>query len=58
VFKVGEVTLGYRHDFVRGEHTALGLGASGTLSWVPAEIHGAYGDHPLALVVFLRAGVR
>jgi hypothetical protein len=58
VLAVGELTAGYRYDFLRGEHTALGLGASGTLSWVPEDARPAYGDHPLAVLVFLRAALR
>jgi len=26
--------------------------------WVPSELHAAYGDHPVALVVFLHAAIR
>jgi len=58
VFSVGELTAGYRYDFVRGDRGALGLGAAGTLSWVPEDARGAYGDHPTAVVVFLRAALR
>jgi hypothetical protein len=58
VLSVGELTAGYRYDFVRGDRGALGLGAAGTLSWVPEDARGAYGDHPTAVVVFLRAALR
>jgi hypothetical protein len=58
VFDVGELTLGYRWDFLRHEHTALGIGAAGTLSQVPSELHGAYGNTPAAGLLFLRAALR
>jgi hypothetical protein len=58
VLGVGAFTAGYRYDFLRAEHASLGLGASGTLSWVPDDARAAYGDHPLAALVFLRAALR
>jgi hypothetical protein len=58
VFNVGEITAGYRYDVVRGEHAAIGLGGAGTLCWVPADLRAAYGDHPIAGVLFLRVAVR
>jgi hypothetical protein len=57
VFDVGELTAGYRYDFYRGEHTALGLGAAGTLSFLPSDLHDAYGDTPLSGLVFVRAAL-
>ncbi len=58
VFDVGELTVGYRYDFLRGEHAALGVGGAGTLSFVPDEIEPDYGDTLLSGVVFLRAALR
>jgi hypothetical protein len=58
VFTVGEVTAGYRYDWLRGEHTALGIGAAGTLSRIPSELVPAYGTHPAGVLVFVRAAVR
>jgi len=58
VFAVGEVTAGYRFDFARGEHTALGIGAAATLSRIPSELVGAYGTHPAGVLVFVRAAIR
>jgi hypothetical protein len=58
VFTVGEVTAGYRYDWLRGEHTALGIGAAGTLSRIPSDLVPAYGTHPAGVVVFVRAAVR
>jgi len=58
VFTVGEVTAGYRYDWLPGEHTALGIGAAGTLSRIPSDLVPAYGTHPAGVVVFVRAAVR
>jgi len=58
VFSVGELTAGYRYDFVRRDRGTVGLGAAGTLSWVPDDAKSAYGDHPLAALLFLRAALR
>jgi hypothetical protein len=58
VFTVGEVTAGYRYDWLRGEHTALGIGAAGTLSRIPSDLVPAYGTHPAGVLVFVRAAVR
>ena len=58
VFTVGEVTAGYRYDWLRGGHTALGIGAAGTLSRIPSELVPAYGTHPAGVLVFVRAAVR
>jgi hypothetical protein len=58
VFAVGEMTLGYRWDFARRDHAALGIGAAGTLSRVPSELHDAYGRSPISGLVFVRASLR
>ena len=58
VFDVGELTAGYRYDFLRGDHVAAGLGAAGTLSLVPSDLHSAYGDTPASALLFLRAALR
>ena len=57
-FAVGEVTAGYRFDILRAEHAVVGLGAAGTLSRIPADLVPAYGDHPVAALIYLRAAVR
>jgi hypothetical protein len=58
VFQVGEVTLGYRYDFLRDEHVALGVGGAGTFTILPQELHDSYGTFPVSGVFFLRATVR
>ena len=52
VFEVGQVSAGYRFDFWRTEHVAVGIGALGSVSIVPASIEDAYGDNPVSGVVF------
>src|SRR5262249_32113956 len=58
VFVVYDVTAGYRLDFLRRDHLALGVGGSGTWSAVPADLRDAYGAHPLSALLFLRAALR
>ena len=57
VFNVGELTAGYRRDFWRQNHLAVGVGASGTLAFVPEALHDAYGSTPASALIFLRAAV-
>ena len=57
IFDVGELTVGYRYDFLRRTHTLVGLGAAGTLSFVPDALHGAYGDTPASVLLFLHAAL-
>ena len=57
-FTVGELTAGYRYDFLRRRHSAFGLGASGTVSQVPSELHDTYGDAPFSVLAFLHAALR
>jgi hypothetical protein len=52
VFEVGQVSAGYRFDFWRSEHVAIGLGALGSVSIVPRAIRDAYGDDPTSGIVF------
>jgi len=58
VFEVGELTGGYRYDFLRREHAAVGIGAAGTLSFVPDNIQHDYGGTPGSMLLFLRAALR
>ena len=57
VFQVGELTGGYRYDFIRGDHSAVGIGAAGTLSFVPSELRGDYGDTPASALLFLHVAL-
>ena len=57
VFDVGELTAGYRYDFLRRDHAAVGIGAAGTLSLVPSELRADYGDRPVSALLFLHAAL-
>ena len=58
IFKVGELSVGYRNDFWRQGRITAGLGAAGTLSFVPDELHSTYGDMPASVLLFLHAAIR
>jgi hypothetical protein len=54
-FNVGHTTLGYIRELWQGRGATLGLGASGTVNFVPAPLEGFYGSRtPLGAFVFLR----
>jgi len=57
VFNVGELTAGYRYDFLRSDHVAIGIGAAGTLSLVPRELRSDYGDTPGSALLFVHAAL-
>jgi hypothetical protein len=57
VFNVGELTAGYRYDFLRRDHVAIGIGAAGTLSQVPGELQDVYGNTPASVLVFAHAAL-
>jgi hypothetical protein len=58
VFHVGELSAGYRFDFWRAPHLVMGIGASGTVSRLPAGARDAYGDAPASGLVFLHGALR
>jgi hypothetical protein len=58
VFTVGKAEVGYLFDFYRATRVAVGIGASGALHFVPAQIGGEYGDAPAGGMVYLRAVLR
>ena len=58
VFEVGELTAGYRYDFLRRDHAAVGIGVSGTLSLIPNAVRDDYGDSPASGLLFLHAALR
>ena len=59
VFRVGEVTLGYVHDVAVARHVALGIGVQGTIDFVPAPLHAAYGtSEPTGFMPFVRLKIR
>jgi hypothetical protein len=57
-FNVGEMSAGYRYDFWRSGHVALGVGALGSISIVPRSIQDAYGDNPTSGMLFAHAELR
>jgi hypothetical protein len=55
LFNVGSFTLGYIRELARGRDVTLGLGAIGTVNFVPGAIESEYGSRtPLGMMVFLR----
>jgi hypothetical protein len=57
-FNVGQVSAGYRYDFWRSAHAALGLGAVESISIVPRAIQDVYGDDPVSGMLFAHAELR
>jgi hypothetical protein len=57
-FRVGELTAGYRRDWLAGEHVSIGLGAAGSLSFVPGAIQDSYGELPASGWLFLHLALR
>jgi hypothetical protein len=54
-FNVGHVSLGYIRELWRGRGTTIGLGASGTVNFVPLPLEGYYGSRtPVGGFLFLR----
>ena len=58
IYGVGDVLAGYRCDFWRGAHVALGLGALGSVSSVPAAIRDVYGRDPASFAMFTHVELR
>jgi hypothetical protein len=57
-FNVGQISAGYRYDFWRSGHVALGMGALGSVSIVQRAIQDAYGDNPTSGMLFAHAELR
>jgi hypothetical protein len=54
-FNVGAVELGYVRELARTHWATVGLGAAGTLNFVPASLEPYYGSrHPVGTFIFLR----
>jgi hypothetical protein len=58
VFTVGKAEVGYLYEFYRATRVALGIGATGSLYFVPDPIGGEYGDAPTGGMLYLRAVLR
>ena len=54
VFRVSELSLGYVYDVPIFDHVAVGIGAMGTIDFVPSAIEPAYGSDPVSFMAFLR----
>lgn len=55
LFDVGALSLGYIRELGRLRGATIGLGARGSLNFVPRELEGAYGSRtPVGAMVFLR----
>jgi hypothetical protein len=57
-FGVGELTAGYRRDFLQREHVALGVGGAATVALIPSALQNAYGNTPVSGLLFLHAALR
>ena len=54
-FNVGAVELGYIRELARTHGATVGLGAAGTLNFVPASLEPYYGSrHPVGTFISLR----
>ena len=58
VFHVAEASLGYVYDLPLSKHVAMGLGAEGTVNFVPTAIRTAYGGSPIGYMPFVRLKLR
>ena len=54
MFTIGQFTQGYIYDFPAMGHFQCGLGASGTVNYVPEALVSSYGHWPLSYLLFLR----
>jgi hypothetical protein len=57
-FRIGAYTLGYTRDFRWLARIATGIGSNFTLYSMPDAVHQYYGQHPVAVLVFLRFRLR
>jgi hypothetical protein len=49
---------GYVYDFATVSHVSFGVGALASVYRIPADLQAAYGDHPVAFMLFVRSVVR
>ena len=54
IFRVSELSLGYVYDVPVFEHVAAGVGAMGTVDFVPHTIEPYYGSNPVSFMAFIR----
>jgi len=54
IYRIGDYVIGYTRDIVNMAHTLVGLGANFTAYSMPGSLNAVYGNHPVAVNVFLR----
>jgi hypothetical protein len=54
VFTASKATLGYLYDFARWRSSQWGLGAAGSLDFLPAGLRASYGWLPASFMLFAR----
>ena len=57
-FWVSKATLGFIHDFNREGNIAWGVGALGSLHFVPGDLKPFYNDRPASFMLFARSKIR
>ncbi len=54
VYRIGAYVIGYTRDILTMAHLTTGLGGNFTAYSKPSSLEAVYGDHPVAVNVFLR----
>ena len=55
VFTVNKLSVGYIYDFPEIHGVQLGLGALGSIHFIPGDLEQVYGDNPTSFMLFARA---
>lgn len=58
VFTIGQASGGYQYEVSTSTHTAIGIGGSVGISFVPNDLVPTYGDSPFSGTIFARARIR
>ena len=58
IYRIGDYVIGYTRDILTMAHTVAGLGANFTAYSMPSSLDRVYGNHPVAVNVFLRVRLR
>jgi mono/diheme cytochrome c family protein len=58
VFRIGQASGGYIYEVATSTHTAIGIGGSAGISFVPDDLVPAYGDMPFSGTIFARARLK
>jgi hypothetical protein len=54
IFTVNKLSLGYIYDFPETYHLQFGVGAVGSIHFIPGDLEEIYGDTPLSGMIFAR----